>query len=139
MALFNKKSTSTEVKTDDKADKSMKDLYSAPTVKADKGSKKAINIHTRAYRTLVKPLVTEKGTLLTEMGKYLFVVENKANKIEVSKAIQDLYGVKPTKVNIILMEGKLKARGKVIGKRKDWKKAIVTLPKGKTLDLYEGV
>jgi large subunit ribosomal protein L23 len=146
MAIFNKKSPSQadqSVKAVPvvKDDKSMKDLYATTAVKTDKNAKNkgVISKHTRAYRVLVKPLITEKGTQLASLGKYLFVVENKTNKIEVAKAIEDLYGVKPLKVNMVLMEGKTKVRGRIIGKRKDWKKAIVTVPKGKTLDVYEGI
>jgi large subunit ribosomal protein L23 len=92
-----------------------------------------------AFHVLVKPLVTEKGSVLNASNKYLFMVDKGANKIEVAAAIQAAYGVKPVKVNIINIEGKTKRRGKVVGKRKDWKKAIVTLPEGQTIQIYEGI
>ncbi len=92
-----------------------------------------------AYKVLVKPLVTEKVASQTENGKYVFEVSKGSNKIEIAKAIKEVYGAKVTKVNIINMEGKRKRVGRTIGRRKDWKKAIVTLEKGKTIKVYEGV
>ena len=92
-----------------------------------------------AYRLLIKPLISEKSANEGHMGKYYFAVAMNANKIEIAKAIEALYGIKPTKVNMIKMEGKMKSRGRISGKRKDWKKAIVSLPKNKTIDVYAGV
>ncbi|MFA5023611.1 MAG: 50S ribosomal protein L23 [Patescibacteria group bacterium] len=92
-----------------------------------------------SYRLLVKPLITEKATNLSAENKYVFVVSIKANKIEIAKAIEATYGVKPLAINIINRAGKKVARGKVRGQRKDWKKAIVTLKKGETIKIYEGV
>lgn len=91
----------------------------------------------RAYRVLVKPLITEKLNNLKEKGKYAFEIFQNANKIEVSKSIEELYGIKPLAVNIIKVLGKRVRRGKISGKRKDWKKAIITLPKGKTIQIYK--
>lgn len=104
---------------------------------SDKGKKdtKALN----AYKVLVKPLITEKATDLGSLSKYVFAVDPKANKIEISKAIQEVYGVKPIKVNLIKMKGKTVTRGRYTGRRKDWKKAVITLPKGKTIQVYEGI
>lgn len=90
-------------------------------------------------KILVSPLATEKSSKLSADGKYIFRVSANANKIEVAKVIDFLYGVKPEKVNVINMEGKAVRRGKINGKKKDWRKAIVTLPKGKTISIYEGV
>jgi len=138
----------------EKADKiekkqSMKDLYSDGNFqrkqdnKDDKGNKddkKIIkNKFDNAYKVLVKPLVTEKATNLGSESKYVFVVQNNANKIEISKAVNSIYGINPISVNIIKTKGKKKRHGKTIGKRKDWKKAIITLPKGKSINVYEGV
>lgn len=127
-----------------KAEKStMKDLYAANEVKAAKGDKTARKVSTariaRANVIMIKPLVTEKVTDLNGLNKYVFEVALGANKIEVANAVQALYGVKPVKVNMIKLEGKAKNYGRRHGKRKDWKKAIVSLPAGKTIDLYEGV
>jgi large subunit ribosomal protein L23 len=124
-----------------KEEKSMKDLYSTPaasvaktTSKAKEGTKSV-----SAYRVLVKPMITEKAADLGTKNKYVFMVSMDANKIEVAKAINSVYGVKVEKVNLIRQEGKTIVRGRVKGKRKDFKKAIVTLAKGNTISIYEGV
>ncbi len=88
---------------------------------------------------IVKPLVTEKSAILASKNMYVFVVKNDANSIQVSAAVQKMYDVKPLSVNMINVRGKIVRRGRVSGKRKAWKKAIVTLPKGKSLNIYEGV
>jgi len=123
-------------------EKSMKDLYGsasepkkAEAKKADEKSKRSGN----AYRILVKPLITEKASILGAENKYFFEVAIRANKIEVAKAIEEVYGIKPIKVNVVSMIGKHTRYGRVFGKRKDWKKAIVTLPKGQSIKVYEGV
>ncbi len=92
-----------------------------------------------SHRILLKPLVTEKISSQTSQGKYAFVVADKANKVEVAKAIWETYGVWPTKVNIMNYQGKVVRFGRVFGRRKKWKKAIITLPQGKTIDIYKGV
>ena len=103
--------------------------------KTDKKSRKFGN----AYRVLIKPLITEKAANLGVESKYLFEVSPRANKIEIAKAVDELYGIKPISVNIINMGGKSVRYGRIRGKRKDWKKAVVTLPKGSTINIYEGV
>lgn len=93
----------------------------------------------KAYEILVKPIITERSGDLGVQNKYVFEVAEKANKVEVSKAVKEVYGIRPVKVNIIKMKGKRVRFGRTFGKRKDWKKAIVTLPQGKTINVYEGV
>ena len=88
---------------------------------------------------LIKPLVTEKSTELSAENKYVFIVSKRANKNQIAKAVHALYKIKPVKINIINNKGKKKRLGRTWGKRKDIKKAIVALPKGKKLDIYEGV
>lgn len=100
-------------------------------------TKKAV--FTQAYRVIVRPLITEKAAKMNASGKYVFAVALDANKISVAKAIATLYGVKPLRVNMVRQEGKVVQRGRTTGKRKDWKKAIVSLPKGSTITVYEGV
>lgn len=92
-----------------------------------------------AYRVIIKPLVTEKGTWLNSQSKYLFKVSAKANKVDVQKAVYHLYNVWPTKVNMVNLSGKAVTYGRVRGRTSDWKKAVVTVPKGVTLSVYEGV
>jgi len=150
MALFGSKKTKTEdkkeeapkneekvIKKDVQEEKSMKDLYLATS--DGKGKNKQTGKYLLSSRLLVKPLVTEKATNLSTENKYVFVVEKSANKIEVAKAIESVYGVKPADVNIVNMKGKRVSRGRIRGQRKDWKKAIVTLAKGDTITIYEGV
>ena len=146
MALFgNIKTDASDKKAAPKKEEvavSMKDLYtegSTKSVKASGAKAKKQASANDSYRVLVKPLVTEKATNLGAHNKYAFVVSLKANKISVAKAIEDTYGVKPLKVNIANVSGKKVARGKIRGQRKDWRKAVVTLPQGKTIKIYEGV
>ena len=92
---------------------------------------------------LKKPLVTEKVSALNEKGKYGFVVETTANKVEIKKAVEDMYGVTVEDVNTMRYAGKTKSRytqGRVIkGKSEAFKKAIVTLAEGDIIDFYSGI
>lgn len=91
------------------------------------------------YRVLAKPLITEKTANLDREGKYVFEVANGVNKIEVKKELEAVYGVTATNVNIIKMKGKKTgAMRRIFGKRKDWKKAVVTLKKGESIEIYSG-
>lgn len=125
----------------EKAAVAMQDLYNetAPAAKIG-AAKTAVAAASRdAYRILVKPLITEKATNLGAENKYVFVVSRDANKIAVAKAVKAVYGVKPVKVNLINVAGKKVTRGRIHGCRRDWRKAIVTLAKGETIKIYEGV
>lgn len=88
---------------------------------------------------LIKPIVTEKSTNLGGQNKYVFLVSGRANKNQIAAAIKAAYQIKPAQINIISHKGKKVKFGKIHGQRKDIKKAIVTLPKGKKLEIYEGV
>lgn len=88
---------------------------------------------------IVRPLVTEKSAVLGAASTYVFVVTKQANRIAVRSAIKEMYGITPTRVNIQNVPGKWVRFGRSQGKRSDWKKALVTLPKGKTINVYEGV
>ncbi len=92
-----------------------------------------------AYRILVKPLITEKAAEMATYNKYVFEVFQNANKIDIKRAIKDVYGVEPVAVNIIKIKGKKVRYGKVSGKRKDRKKAIITLKKGDSIDIHPAV
>lgn len=158
MGLFGKKANSAAAKKDEgkakekkavsvpkPAKASMKDLYQEGKTGKNTAEKKpsaktkVVNLHNKAYYHLVKPLITEKAANLGAEGKYFFAVSAASNKIEVAKAIENVYGVKPLAVNIVNVSGKKVRYGRLSGRRKDWKKAIVTLPKGKTINIYEGV
>lgn len=85
---------------------------------------------------IVKGMIrTEKGSTMLPMNKYLFWVDKRSNKIEIKKAIEDIYKVKALNVNTVSMRGKLKRVRYVIGKTSDWKKAIVTLKDGSKIDV----
>lgn len=92
---------------------------------------------------LKKPLVTEKVSALNESGKYGFVVEKDANKVEIKKAVEKAYGVTVESVNTMVYRGKTKSRytkSKVIsGKTASFKKAIVQVAEGDIIDFYGGV
>lgn len=92
-----------------------------------------------AYRVLVRPLVTEKTARLAARGQYGFIVTPSANKRMVADAVAVVYGIRPVAVNMISMSGKDIRFGQTAGRRKNWKKAIVTLPPGKKIAVYEGV
>lgn len=110
------------------------------TPKAErKPAKKAKTVPADLSGTIVRPLVTEKAAVIAHVGQYSFLVAPKANRIAVRAAIKAMYGVVPTSVNIQRVRGKFVRFGRTTGQRSDWKKAIVTLPKGKTIDVYEGV
>ena len=84
-----------------------------------------------------RPLLTEKGTAMGEtQNKVLFEVDKKANKIEIRGAVEKIYGVKVRAVQTQLVRGKLKRVGRNSGKRPNWKKAIVTLVEGSSIDFF---
>lgn len=88
---------------------------------------------------IVKPLVTEKSAVLAAHHQYAFRVAMDANRIQVKQAVKALYGVSSATVNIQRVRGKFVRFGKMSGQRQTWKKAIVTVPAGTTLDVYAGV
>ena len=90
-------------------------------------------------RVLIKPLISEKGALFATQNKYQFQVGETATKATVKIAVEMIYGVKPVSVNIVNTEDKtVRFRGRP-GLKYGFKKAIVTLPKGNTINVYEGV
>jgi large subunit ribosomal protein L23 len=93
----------------------------------------------RMYQVIVAPVVTEKATRLNELSQVTFRVALDATKPEIRAAVEKLFSVKVEAVNTIVMKGKTKRfRGRE-GKRSDWKKAIVTLQAGQTIDLTTGL
>jgi large subunit ribosomal protein L23 len=92
------------------------------------------------YEVVQRPLLTEKGTRLKEeANQYLFRVAPTATKIEIKQAIEQLFKVKVAEVRTLRMQGKVKRMGRFAGRRAGWKKAIVTLKTGQSIELYEGV
>ena len=90
-------------------------------------------------QVLVKPLITEKSTLLQEEGKYVFHVAPRANKVQIREAVQKSFGVVVVDVNICRVRGKLKRYGPRLSRTPDVKKAIVTLRAGDRIQLIEGL
>ena len=93
---------------------------------------------------LVKPLITEKMTdLSTQLGQYGFVVNRKANKLEVKQAIEKMYGVNVLTVNTMIIPGKKRSRNTktkfIVGRTSAVKKAVVTLAEGQTIDFYSNI
>jgi len=103
------------------------------------GAAQSVGATNDAYRILLSPLVTEKATNLHAANKYVFVVAAGANKISIARAVKSAYGVSPVKVNILNVGGKSVTRGRTRGRRNDWRKAVVTLAKGASIKIYEGV
>ena len=88
----------------------------------------------RAIKVIKKPMMTEKSTNLNQFNQYSFIVSNDSNSYEIKKAIEQIFKVKVTKVNTAIVHGKLKTFKGNSGYRKDFKKAIVTLAEGNTID-----
>ena len=94
-----------------------------------------MNIH----EVLLRPMITEKSTIMAEMGKYSFQVAPKANKVQIKEAVQKTFGVTVEDVNITRLRGKVKRYGPRFKKRPDVKKAVVTLKSGDRIQLIEGL
>ncbi len=92
-----------------------------------------------ANKILIKPLITEKAAQVGALRQYTFEVWPQANKAEIKQAIKDLYGEKPVSVKTINMLGKQVRYGRTLGKRKNWKKAIIIFRPGIKLEVFEGV
>ena len=91
-----------------------------------------------------KPVITEKMTAISEkLNKYAFIVDVRANKLQIKEAVEDQYGVKVASVNTMRYDGKVKSRytksGVITGKRDAFKKAVVTLAQGETIDFFSNI
>ncbi len=92
------------------------------------------------YAVIKRPLITEKSTIVRDEGnQYVFEVDRRANKIEVRKAVETLFKVKVLEVRTMNMLGKKKRRGRTVGKKSDWKKAVVTVAPGQAIEVFENV
>jgi large subunit ribosomal protein L23 len=95
-----------------------------------------------AFSTIIRPVVSEKSTVLGNDGKYVFEVAPTANKIQIKQAVEQAFAnkkVQVSAVNILRVTGKVRRRGRSVGMTRSWKKAVVTLRAGQRLDLFEGV
>lgn len=88
---------------------------------------------------ILKPVITEDSIGRLESGKYTFKVAKNATKVEIAKAVEELFDVKVAKVHTMNVKGKQKRMGRYIGYRSDWKKAIVTLSGDKTIEFFDGM
>jgi large subunit ribosomal protein L23 len=88
---------------------------------------------------LIKPLITEKNTMLGAQGKYTFKIDRRANKAQVRQAVQAIFKVDVTAVNTISVPPKTRRVGRTVGKTQSWKKAVVTVRPGQRIELFEGV
>ena len=93
-----------------------------------------------AYDIIIRPIITEKSMALTAEKKYTFEVPRDVNKIEIKKAVEEVFGVKVSKVSTMNVLGKFKRQGVHLGKRPDRKKAVVTLTEdSKTIEFFDGM
>ena len=92
-----------------------------------------------AQDIIIKPVITEDAMDRLQNNVYTFKVANNANKIEIAKAVEELFDVKVASVNTMIVKGKEKRMGRFTGYRADWKKAIVTLDGEKTIEFFEGM
>ena len=90
------------------------------------------------HDVLIRPVITEKSTMLMEEGKYTFRVPLTANKVQIRQAVEKIFNVKVEKVATIRVLGKTKRMGRTQGQRSDYKKAIVTLKAGESIEFFEG-
>lgn len=92
---------------------------------------------------LKKPVINEKFAKLNQQGVYGFIVDKEANKIEIKKAVETMFGVNVDSVNTMISIGKVKNRSTksrfISGRKSSYKKAIVTLAKGETIDIYASI
>ena len=85
---------------------------------------------------LIRPLITEHSTDLMQDNKFVFVVDKRANKIQIAQAVKEIFNVTVEDVNTINVKGKIKRRGRTVGKTDSYKKAIVKLAQGETIEFF---
>ena len=91
-----------------------------------------------AHDIIVRPVITEKSSRLMSQNKYTFEVLPKANKIEIRKAVEEVFKVKVSGVHTIKVRSKPKRMGRFLGRSRSWKKAIVTLLPGQRIEFFDG-
>lgn len=99
----------------------------------------AMSSGSRAEKVIVRPLLSERASDGEARGVYTFVVAKEASKPAIAKAVSDLYGVVPVSVRVANIQGKPVRLGRRFSKRSDWKKAMVTMPRGTQLSIHAGV
>lgn len=94
----------------------------------------------REYDIIIRPVNTEKTTLQKETHNQItFEVARDANRVDIKNAIEKIFNTRVQAVKTMQVEGKLKQRGRIVGKRRNWKKAIVKLMPGQRIEFFEGV
>jgi large subunit ribosomal protein L23 len=88
---------------------------------------------------ILKPVISEKAVAAMSEGKYTFKVHPDANKQQIKEAIEKIFGVTVVDVNTMNVKGKMRRMGKYVGRRSDWKKAIVKLKEGDSIKVFEGL
>ena len=91
------------------------------------------------YEVLRRPIITEKNTLLSGQNKHTFEVARDSNKPMIKEAVEKAFKVKVTAVNVLHVPGKMRRAGRMRGMTHSWKKAVITLEAGNTIELFEGV
>ena len=91
-----------------------------------------------AHDIILRPVITEKSSRLMELNKYTFEVHSSANKIQIRKAIEEIFKVKVLSVHTISIHSKPKRMGAFLGKTRSWKTAIVSLAQGERIEFFEG-
>ena len=90
------------------------------------------------YDVLIRPLLTEKITTIREIKNAVaFAVDMRATRIDIHRAVEKVFNVKVASVNVMNVRGKKKRQGRYLGRRSDWRKALVTLKAGEKIELYE--
>lgn len=131
-------------KAEEKAAKPAKEKAEKPAKaskeKKEKTKLKAAGVSDASlYDVIVRPIVTEKSTLLLENNTYLFMVDGRATKPRIKQAVEEVFGVSVTRVNTLNLKGKTKRFRNITGRRSDIKKAMVTLKQGQSIDFAAGV
>lgn len=124
-------------------DKKTKTKESTPktetAVKKAQSKKATKKVKGDAYKVLISPVVSEKAAVNESLNTFTFRVAVGATKVDIKNAVAQVYGVTAKKVRVANFEGKKMRRGRTFGRRQDWKKAMITLPKGQSINIHEGV
>ena len=92
------------------------------------------------YDLIKRPLITEKTNIQKDVSNQVtFEVDRRANRVEIKRAVEKIFKVSVVSVRTMQVKGKRKQRGRIVGKRRDWKKAVVTLRPGERIEFFEGV
>lgn len=131
--LFKKKKTKKKEEPKEIKEKKLPEV--AKVSKAGTSEKTVLGDNAFSYKIIRSPHISEKASNISSEGQYIFKVANVANKIEIKKAVEKLYKVDVKSVNVIYIPSKKRQVGRHAGKRSGYKKAVVTLKKGQTIEV----